>query len=693
MAVKMMKWRPWPPKQSKKFEAKIVVCRLKGLRHESSEKGSEIEEFSRLAVEIKWKGSKGNGLNSLRRTGLNQGPINKVLAVATASLNLAEFAFVNEEKELEICIPLSLHDGSIELSPSLCVSLSILESRTGQGPLETVQRSAAFHPLSPRSAYSLSTEKDVVSALKAGLKKVKVLTGYVSARRAMKKASHAEEGSDGKSSVRSEDAESNYPFDSDSLDAEDEEESEEVKEHSRVRKSVSYGSLAFANSAGALFYSNASNSEDEDCLHYCSNRRSVVGSLSSGDLTASLRDHESSKRSILSWKRRKLSFRSSSKPKGEPLLRKDYGEEGGDDIDFDRRQRSSSDESAFGRHKPGENSIANSSSISEFGDDNFAVGSWENKEIISRDGHMKLQTQVFFASIDQRNEQAAGEGACTALVAVITDWFQSNRDQMPLKSQLDCLIREGSLEWRKLCKDSTYRERFPDKHFDLETVLEAKFQHLCLLPEKSFIGFFYPEGLEEEVEGFDFLHGAMSFDSIWDEISQFGAENPINGEPLVYIVCWNDHFFVLKVEKDAYYIVDTLGERLHEGCNRAYVLKFDKDTTIQWLSKDSRSFDDKTSSQKVQANSHEKGSSEEEESVVCRGKESCKEYIKSFLAAIPIRELQVDLKKGLMAATPLHHRLQIEFHYTRCVQPLALAQFSAIEALADALEISTLAVV
>jgi hypothetical protein len=62
--------------------------------------------------------------------------------------------------------------------------------------------------------------------------------------------------------------------------------------------------------------------------------------------------------------------------------------------------------------------------------------------------------------------------------------------------------------------------------------------------------------------------------------------------------------------------------------------------------------------------------SEEEGEVVCQGKDSCKEYIKSFLAAIPIRELQADIKKGLMASKPLHHRLQIEFHYTQHLQPL-----------------------
>ncbi|GFS31133.1 hypothetical protein Acr_00g0015810 [Actinidia rufa] len=683
-------------------------------------------EFSRLGVEIKWKGSKGNGLSYLRRIvrrnctreeGLKEdgvvewneefrngdGPLNKVSTVGAASLNLAELAPVNEEKELEISIPLSVHGSSTERNPSLCLSISILELKSTQEPSEMVQRSVSPLPLSPHSADALPTEKDEVSALKASLRKVKVFTEYVSARRA-KKACREEEGSDGKSSVRSEDAEYNYPFDTDSLDDLEEGESEEVKEDSSVRKSVSYGSLAYANFTGALFYSNASNSEDEDWIYY-SHRRSDVGCLNVEDL-ASVLDHSSrqiSKRSILPWKRRKLSFRS-AKPIGEPLLKKDYGEQGGDDIDFDRRQLSSSDESSFGRHKVRENSTANRSSVSEFGDDNFAVGCWENKEVISRDEHMKLQTQVFFASIDQRSERAAGESACTALVAVVADWFQTNRDQMPIKSQLDSLIREGSLEWRNLCENVTYREQFPDKHFDLETVLEAKVRPLCVVPEKSFIGFFHPEGLEE-VEGVDFLHSAMSFDNIWDEISRSGSENPNNADPLVYIVSWNDHFFILKVEHDAYYIIDTLGERLYEGCDRAFVLKFDKDTSIRSVPKETQSSDDNSASEKCKkpknpeevssgereiTTSNESGTSGEEDYIVSRGKEACKEYIKSFLAVIPIRELQVDLKKGLMSSTPLHHRLQIEFHYTRCLQPVA--QSLLIEASADALAISGLAV-
>lgn len=325
-----------------------------------------------------------------------------------------------------------------------------------------------------------------------------------------------------------------------------------------------------------------------------------------------------------------------------------------------------------------EGSTTSRSSFSEFGDDNFSVGSWESKEVISRDGHMKLKTQVFFASIDQRSERAAGESACTALVAVIANWLQSNQDEMPIKSEFDNLIREGSLEWRNLCENEEYIRLFPDKHFDLETVLQAKIRPLSEIPEKSFVGFFHPEGLGGG--DFDFLHGAMSFDSIWEEIIRYRSELPGNADPLIYIISWNDHFFVLKVEQDAYYVIDTLGERLYEGCNQAYVLKFDKDTVIQQLPKETKPADGKTSNNKAKANLSKETSAEEtrvvrqnesEEDVVCTGKESCKEYIKSFLAAIPIRELQADIKKGLMASTPLHQRLQIEFHYTRFLQPVA----------------------
>lgn len=220
-----------------------------------------------------------------------------------------------------------------------------MELRTAQETTEPVQRSIVP---APSPAETTSTEKDELSALKAGLRKVKIFTGYVSTRKA-KKACREEEGSEGRCSARSEDGEYNYPFDSDSLDDFEEGESDEGKEDSTVRKSFSYGSLAHANYAGGSIYSNKRDNEDEDWVYY-SNRKSDVGCSHIEDSTASVSEPsllQSSKRGLLSWRKRKLSFRS-PKAKGEPLLKKAYGEEGGDDIDFDRRQLSSDESLSLG---------------------------------------------------------------------------------------------------------------------------------------------------------------------------------------------------------------------------------------------------------------------------------------------------------------------------------------------------------
>lgn len=716
MVAKMMRWRPWPPILSKKFEVRLVVRKIEGL--EAIGEGDRV-----LMAEVRWKGPK-LALGALRRTvkrnctreeeikrgdrssvqwneefesvcsltshkdnafhpweieirvfnGLRQGFKNKASVIGMASLNIAEFA--SAEEDVEINLPLLLLGANAESYPLLNLALSLVELRTGLESAETVQRSIVPASMSPSSGDALPSEKDELSALKAGLRKVKILTEFVSTRKA-KKTCRDDEGSEERCSARSEDADYPYPFDTDSLDDDlDDGELEDGKQDSSIRKSFSYGTLATANYVGGSLYSEMmTKGEYEDWVYY-SHRKSDVGCSHAEDVTSFTHEQamlQTSKRSILPWRKRKLSFRS-PKGKGEPLLKKGNGEEGGDDIDYDRRLLSSSDESLSGVRRKMDEDVPNSSSLSDFGDDNFAIGSWESKELVSRDGHMKLSTQVFFASIDQRSERAAGESACTALVAVIADWFQSNQDTMPIKSQFDSLIREGSLEWRNLCKNETYRERFPDKHFDLETVLQAKIRPLSVAPGKSFIGFFHPEGMEDN-SGFDFLHGAMSFDSIWDEISQAGTECPADGTPQLYVVSWNDHFFVLKVERDAYYIIDTLGERLFEGCDQAYILKFDESTLIHKTPAEDKPVSggeaqQSTSSTKEGSNVEQEGggngiaASAADEELVCKGKESCKEYIKNFLAAIPIRELQVDIKKGLMASTPLHHRLQIEFHYT-----------------------------
>lgn len=60
--MKMMRWPPWAPISTKKFEVVIVVGRLEGLDK------TQFEGESRVLVEVKWKGQKGKSLGSLRRS-------------------------------------------------------------------------------------------------------------------------------------------------------------------------------------------------------------------------------------------------------------------------------------------------------------------------------------------------------------------------------------------------------------------------------------------------------------------------------------------------------------------------------------------------------------------------------------------------------------------------------------------------
>ncbi|TKY58136.1 hypothetical protein E2542_SST15192 [Spatholobus suberectus] len=266
-----------------------------------------------------------------------------------------------------------------------------------------------------------------------------------------------------------------------------------------------------------------------------------------------------------------------------------------------------------------------------FDHNNCSASGWETRELWSRDGQAKLKTNVFFASLDQRSKQACGESACTALVVFIAHWLHSNKG-MPTRAQFDSLIKRGSSEWRRLIHSDHYLKLFPDKHFDLETVLEANIRPLVVLPQNSYTGFFSPEK-------FQCLEGAMSFDDIWDEITR---NYVVDYEPRIYIVSWNDHFFVLKVEVDACYVIDTLGERLFEGCQQAFILKFDGSSLM-----------------------HAKGSKEEKVEIVYNGKECCKEFIKRFLAAIPLGQLEEEEQnKGTVYNPYFHRQLQIDFHYS-----------------------------
>lgn len=215
-----------------------------------------------------------------------------------------------------------------------------MELRNVHEASETTQKPVMTHP-APGEVH----DKITASPLRAGLEKVNIFKGLSS--RGHKKTCHEDEGSDSRSPVRSEDTEYNYPVDTDSFGESEEGESEEGAEDSNMRKSFSYEALAYANHAGGSYYSNTSGSEDEDLIYY-SHQKSDTGHMYPEDATRSVLDQstqQSSKRRILPWGKKRLSFKS-PKSKGEPLLKKHYGEEGGDDIDFDRRQLSSSDESS-----------------------------------------------------------------------------------------------------------------------------------------------------------------------------------------------------------------------------------------------------------------------------------------------------------------------------------------------------------
>ncbi|KAI7990237.1 hypothetical protein LOK49_LG12G02058 [Camellia lanceoleosa] len=143
----------------------------------------------------------------------------------------------------------------------------------------------------------------------------------------------------------------------------------------------------------------------------------------------------------------------------------------------------------------------------------------------------------------------------------------------------------------------------------------------------------------------DRLEIARLYNEIWDEIKKNAKSD--NDVPRIYIISWNDHFFVLKVDVNAYYIIDTFGEWLFERCNQAYILRFDDSVLMRGKVKKEGISSDQAS-----------------EDEICSGKECCREFMKRFLAAIPLRELELEEKKEPVSYFALHQQLQIEFNFT-----------------------------
>ncbi|XP_047261097.1 uncharacterized protein LOC124894475, partial [Capsicum annuum] len=279
--------------------------------------------------------------------GTSKGPNQKVPVLSSATLNLADFASVAGDKQegIEIFVPLEVSVGSFKSCLHSLV-LNLVELRNTHEASETFSKFIISAPVSPNPGKALLTDRNEGGSLKAGLRKVKFLKALSFRRH--KKAYHAEEGSssDGRNSVRSEDPDYVYPVDTDSHDEDSVGESEEGKEDTSVQKSFIYEALVYANHAGGSFCSNTSgSSSDKDLVHYSRHISDTKHKYPEDKTSANQSAEQSSKRSLISWRKRKLSFKY-PKTKGEPLLKKHYGEDGADDIGFDRRQLCSFDESS-----------------------------------------------------------------------------------------------------------------------------------------------------------------------------------------------------------------------------------------------------------------------------------------------------------------------------------------------------------
>ena len=213
-------------------------------------------------------------------------------------------------------------------------------------------------------------------------------------------------------------------------------------------------------------------------------------------------------------------------------------------------------------------------------------------------------------------------GAAEALSTPIDTVVDASETIPAPRFVMDGIIAGAAREWRALCRDEALVARFPDRHLDLDTAVRfhtpfsaeaeaiaatvvrhgggegerattsarasayASFRvpaSIRLHPGDSFVGFLAPPGVSRgDSPTIDALaDAAPPIRAIVDELAAMA--------PATFVVSWNDHFFVLRFAREsrvgpdgddelAAYAYDSLGERLCEGCKRAYVLRFDAES-------------------------------------------------------------------------------------------------------------------
>lgn len=221
----------------------------------------------------------------------------------------------------------------------LQLTFCLLELRNVYESAEVVQNHVVPVLSSPPICDAFRFENNKFPPSKPGHKKISILKALVLCRKPKKTACQIGYISEENSSRRNISTWIKCPSGIDSLN-DDHEDIKSITDDSSERKSFNYGTLAYANCMTESFTAGMVTNKDNEGLIYYSQLNSGTGQSHIEEKKMFVSEQlisDTSKRSVLSWR---LSFRH-RKNKQEPLLKKSNAAEGGDDIDFVRRQLSS----------------------------------------------------------------------------------------------------------------------------------------------------------------------------------------------------------------------------------------------------------------------------------------------------------------------------------------------------------------
>ena len=192
-----------------------------------------------------------------------------------------------------------------------------------------------------------------------------------------------------------------------------------------------------------------------------------------------------------------------------------------------------------------------------------------------------LQAELFFGSIDQRSADAGGSSACACTAVALASWLEQHPSSLPVAHagmELDDLVRQGCADWRELRAQGDASAAFPDGHFDLDTVLEAPNVRLRAVPGATFVAFVRPPPdllqaagpqAAEALEGL--LGGAPALS---DALAAAQREAKPHA-PATAVLSLMDHHCCVRLESSGECVLlDTLGERLYEANDKAFIMRF-----------------------------------------------------------------------------------------------------------------------